>query len=81
MFQAGDTVLHTKSATFYKIVAMAENAENGKEGEKIVVYRNFQGKVFTRPYDEFVEIVKVNNTETLPRFKKVNFVKKSVDDK
>ena len=76
MFVPNDTVIHSKTGTFYKILLFAENAENGKEGQKIVVYKNFQGQVFTRPFEEFVETVSINNSDQkTPRFKKVNFTK------
>lgn len=76
MFEPNDTVIHSKTGTFYKILLFAENAENGKEGQKIVVYKNFQGQVFTRPYDEFVETVSINNSDQkTQRFKKVTFYK------
>lgn len=78
MFNVGDTVIHSKTGNFYKILAIAENAENGNEGQQVVVYKNFQGKVFTRPYSEFVELVHqpgqpLESEALVPRFRKVNF--------
>lgn len=51
----------------YDLLYIAEHSETQ---ERLVVYKNAEGKVYVRPYDMFFSKVIVDNQE-VPRFKKI----------
>jgi hypothetical protein len=53
----------------YRIITVAEEATNAREGELLVVYASVEdGRVWCRDFEEFTESVTLPNGETQPRF-------------
>lgn len=65
--KAGDTFRHFKG-NIYRVIAIARDCEDLKE---IVVYQNVdKGDIWTRPLDNFNEIV-TRDGKSFDRFKKL----------
>jgi cyclomaltodextrinase len=56
--------LHYKGKLYTKI----GHATHTETGEKLVVYRDQDGKIWCRPFDMFYEMVEING-KSVPRFK------------
>lgn len=59
--------MHYKGNVYY-FISVATHSETE---EKLVVYKNDEGRVFVRPYDMFFEKVMVNG-KLVDRFKKID---------
>lgn len=46
---------HIKSGCVYELVTLANTTAKKPEYVTTVVYKNKQGEVFSRPFDEFIE--------------------------
>jgi len=52
----------------YEFLFIATHSETE---EKLVIYRNSEGKIFARPYDMFFEKI-IREGQEVPRFEKVD---------
>ena len=52
----------------YELLYIAEHSETG---DKLVIYKNNENKIYARPYDLFFETLKINGQE-IERFKKIS---------